>query len=484
VAIPPLERQAIGHSHRSAPPPRDPGPPRARIGWILGLALMSAVLVGALVAVGLGRQSPTDLSAANPAGPMLGSSIASTADLTKLTAEFGHMPVVRTYFPGLPPANAWSSSGKAGANQSAVVVSFKALPADILSGADDAVLSHFFDTAPTNHPIYYSYYHEPEDNIAAAQFSLADYKAAWAHVVALATAAHNPQLHSTLILMAYDLDKTSGRNWKDYLPAGNIISVLGWDAYPSGAVADRNPQLTPPASFMGPAVAASKSVGLPFGFAEFGVEGMSGRPAWLDQVGQYIMDSGALFGTYFQAAQLTDTPSIAAWHTQVVASVTNVPVAPPATPAPAPTTTPPSAAPSTPAPTAPAKPTTPAPTPTPSATATVTPPPPPPAPPASDWISGLAVSPANLIASGQNHVTITFNLAEPADVTVCILNAQGSVVRRIDRPSRQAQKITVSYYGYDGASHRVPDGRYTVLVVASNSLGGSTAVSSLTVSGP
>ena len=81
------------------------------------------------------------------------------------------------------------------------MVSFKALPTTILSGADDTALSHFFNTAPTGSPIYYSYYHEPEDNIAAGQFTLADYKAAWARVVAIADAAHNPDLHSTLILM-------------------------------------------------------------------------------------------------------------------------------------------------------------------------------------------------------------------------------------------------------------------------------------------
>jgi hypothetical protein len=86
------------------------------------------------------------------------------------------------------------------ANKSAVIVSFKAQPKTILSGQDDTALSHFFDTAPTGNPIYWSYYHEPEGNIADGEFTLADYKAAWAHVVSLASAAHNRDLHSTLIL--------------------------------------------------------------------------------------------------------------------------------------------------------------------------------------------------------------------------------------------------------------------------------------------
>jgi hypothetical protein len=88
-------------------------------------------------------------------------------------------------------------------------VSFKALPTAILSGQDDAALSQFFDTAPTGNPIYWSYYHEPEGNIADGEFTLADYKAAWAHVAALARAAQNSDLHSTLILGGYDFSPSS-----------------------------------------------------------------------------------------------------------------------------------------------------------------------------------------------------------------------------------------------------------------------------------
>jgi hypothetical protein len=72
---------------------------------------------------------------------------------------------VRAYYPGLPAANA-RTSGLAGANKSAVIVSFKAQPQTVLSGADDAALAHFFTTAPTGHPIYWSYWHEPENDAA------------------------------------------------------------------------------------------------------------------------------------------------------------------------------------------------------------------------------------------------------------------------------------------------------------------------------
>ena len=166
----------------------------------------------------------------------------------------------------------------------AVIVSFKALPTDILSGADDATLTHFFDTAPTGHPIYYSYYHEPEDNIADGQFTLADYKAAWARVVALADAARNPDLHSTLILIELGPGQGVLRPGLEVLPARwrHHGSTLGWDAYRLGSATNVNPQPTLPADSTGPCITASESVGsalrIPRNSA---LSTATGRAAWM-----------------------------------------------------------------------------------------------------------------------------------------------------------------------------------------------------------
>jgi hypothetical protein len=249
----------------------------------------TAVAASAVACGPSGQASVTEL-AGDPVRniPLLGSSVLSPANLGRVTSQFGRMPIVRVYFPGLPGPRAW-----AGLNKSAVIVSFKALPAAVLSGADDARLRQFFATAPRGHAIYYSYYHEPEDNIAAGQFTAAAYRAAWKHIAALADAAGNPYLHSTLILMNYDLVPASHRNWRDYLPGGSVISVLAWDAYPVGSATNQDPKPTPPARFMGPAIAASRSAGLPYGFAEFGLSTAHGRPRWLTSVGQYLLHSGA-----------------------------------------------------------------------------------------------------------------------------------------------------------------------------------------------
>jgi hypothetical protein len=425
----------------------------ARGVWVGVLGSATALAVAGLTFAGGGRQL-FQFASNNANGPLLGASASSRADLATVTSEFGHLRIVRTYYTGLPPANAWTT-GLPAANHSAVIVSFKTNPSTILSGADDKVLSHFFDTAPTGHPIYYTYFHEPEDNIAAGQFSLADYKSAWARVVKLADAAHNPWLHSTLILMNWDLEKGSGRNWRNYLPGGHIISTLGWDAYPVGSAVNRNPQPTPPAAFMGPCIAASKSVGLPYGFAEFGLSTPTGRPAWMKEVGSYLMSSGALFGSLWDGSKehptlrVTDPGSIAVWRSFVARSGNGQPG-----PGPTPTHTP-----------------TPKPSPTHTPPVTTGP-----------GVTGLAVSPASLAAADQNHVNITFSLNQAANATVLVLNSQGTVVRTLARPARRAGQVTVRYYGYNGRGQRVPAGAYKVLVVASNASGSGTAESALTIS--
>ena len=363
------------------------------------------------------------------------------------------MAIVRTYYPGLPKANAWTT-GLPAANKSAVIVSFKAQPTAILSGQDDGALSHFFDTAPTGNPIYWSYYHEPEGNIADGEFTLADYKAAWAHVVSLASAAHNPDLRSTLILGGYDFSPSSHRSWKDYLPGGGIISTLAWDAYPPGSAKNQNPVAAPPDTFMAQEIAAAKSVGLPYGFAEFGLSTATGRSAWLTGVGNYLLHSGALFATYFNGntqyptLKLTDAASVGVWKGFVAQSGSAAPGPAPASPAPSPAGT--TTAPAT----------------------------------GNPVVSGLALSPSAFTARPQERTAITFSLNQASDVTVLVLDQAGTVVRTLARPAQAPGSHTIRYYGFNGAGHRVPTGQYQVLVLASNAHGSGTAEAPLEIDAP
>ena len=344
--------------------------------WVAAVATASA-LVAAGFAFSLrpvGSVRPVSANnvldaATRPAGgAVFGVSVSGRGGLALSTREFGHLPIIRTSYSGLPAANVWTT-GPDGISKSAVIVSFTAPPSVILAGADNRSLAHFFDTAPAGRPIYYSYYSQPESPVIAHKFTASQYRRAWAHIVAIARKARKADLKPTLILKASDLSASSGLSWKNFLPGRHIISTIAWDAYPAGTLSDHDPRLTPPADFMGQAVAASKSAGLRFGFAGFALATAKGRPTWLKSVANYLMRSGALFGVLspiptVKATSLTDHASLVAWREVVARSGTGqpLPLGPPTTTGPTPTPTP-----STPHPTS--TPSTPVSTPTPPTSA-------------------------------------------------------------------------------------------------------------------
>lgn len=396
----------------------------------------------------------------------LGVNASGLGQLATATEVFGHMPVIRVYYAtAIPGPQEWST-GVLGRSNSSVVLSFDPAPSDIISGADDAALAQFFDAAPTGHAIYYSYYAEPESYIRKGQFTLAQYKQAWAHIVAIADAAHNPDLHSTLILQGQDAFPGDEYNFRNYLPAGGIIAALGWDAYPDGTVEDQNPQPTPPAQFMGPDVAASRSVGLPFGFAEFALGTQNDRPQWLAEVANYLTSNGALFGTLFDAAGfpwmvLNDSASIQAWRSAVAQSASRHALNPPS-------------APSKPVPTS-AKSSRPTPVPVRSASPT-------PSPGVHGLvITGLTITPRKLWANGRNHVRIKFWLSQAAHVSICVFNGQGTVVRQVNRPDSPTGWAARSYYGYSQHLRLLPAGHYEIMVIANNGTASATAYRQLTL---
>lgn len=235
-------------------------------------------------------------------------------------ATFGTLRSVRVYFPGLP--NGWPLADQP---ERTIVVSFKAMPRDVLAGKDDAALLRWFTAAPrAQQQLYWSYFHEPEDNIARGEFTAADYRAAWAHIAALAASARNQHLVPTLILMAWTLNPASGRHVLDYYPGSAVIGELGWDAYNEGA---RRGVYDAPASIYGQAAAVSASLGKPWAVAETGSllvshDDGTRRAAWIRSVGAYLAASGASWVTYFDAPvggafQLTDASSQQAWRSVV-----------------------------------------------------------------------------------------------------------------------------------------------------------------------
>ncbi len=480
------QKQATRHRKKATSARRTRSRPYGLVAFLAVVVLSAAVAVvhnvvapatNAALATASCAAAPS-LAADTSTDTLLGVNSSSPSQLTADTAKFGHLPIMRVYYTGMPDPNAWTTGVQA-INDSAVVLSFRSPPQTVLSGADDAALSHFFDTAPTGHPIYYSYYHEPEPLIQAGDFTLTQYKEAWAHIVAIADGAHNPYLKSTLILMTWDLDPASGINWKDYLPSGNVISTMGWDAYPAGTVHDTNPQPTPPADFMGAAEAASSSVGLPFGFAEFALGTQTDRPQWLAEVASYLRSTGALFGTLFDSTgfpwmELNDSASIQAWHDAVQASGSAGPAPEPSSPlvtSPQPSTAPDSA---TTTPSAPPSSATAAPSAqdaTPGASGTAAP-----------TITDAHVDPAAFAPTGTNHVRVQFKLGSAASIAICVLNQNGAILREIDRPDQPAGWSSSWYFGHDSSGGLLPSGNYPVLIVAGNSAGSTSAQTELTIS--
>ena len=97
------------------------------------------------------------------------------------------------------------------------MVSFKDDPVAVASGADDAYLSSLVRHRPADRVTWWTYFHEPENDVEAGAFTAAQFRAAFRHVAALAQAPATPTLHATLILMGWTA-VTPTRNFADYYP--------------------------------------------------------------------------------------------------------------------------------------------------------------------------------------------------------------------------------------------------------------------------
>ena len=240
-------------------------------------------------------------------------------------AAYGRMPISRVFYGGA--VQQWP--GNAGLSGRPVVVSFKYAPSEVLLGIDDSALSSFFAGAPTGYDVYWSYIHEPEDNIGRGEFTAAEYRAAWQHIADLASAAKNTRLHSTLILMCYTMNPASHRNWKDYYVA-SAQSLLAFDCYNH---AGKQNTYGAPADIFKPVTDwSAANVGIPWGITEVGstlsTNDTNGdqRATWLRQVGAFLANQrlahgyAAIFGIYFDTVgpsgtdyRLTDAASRTAW---------------------------------------------------------------------------------------------------------------------------------------------------------------------------
>ena len=202
-------------------------------------ALRAGAALAALIAVLMALIGMPPASA-GASGVQFGSLVATRGNETfaqavaRQDATYGTptpMPISRVFYNGAPQP--WP--GDAGASGRPVVVSFRYAPAKVVAGQYDAAIAAFFRTAPS-YDVYWSFSHEPEDNVARGEFTAADYRAAWEHIAAIATLEAPPtaNLHSTLILMCYTMNPASRRNWLNYyVPTAQ--SMIAFDCYDHAA---------------------------------------------------------------------------------------------------------------------------------------------------------------------------------------------------------------------------------------------------------
>ncbi|MCZ3387539.1 MAG: hypothetical protein LH645_00060 [Actinomycetia bacterium] len=144
-------------------------------------------------------------------------------------------------------------------------VSFVAPAWQVLSGEHDATLHAWLRHARAGHLIWWTYWHEPEDNVAARDVLAKRYRAAWRHINVIAQRVGGANLHPTLVLMAWTAKSASGRQVRDYYP-GDFIDVMTWDGYdPPGSRG-----YAPPREIFGPVAATTKRVGNRFAIADIG----------------------------------------------------------------------------------------------------------------------------------------------------------------------------------------------------------------------
>ncbi|MEU2612561.1 hypothetical protein ABZ570_13430 [Micromonospora sp. NPDC007271] len=238
--------------------------------------------------------------------------------LARSDRTFGRLRVARIFYPGLPPA--WKGS-RSDVVDRTVIVSFKAAPQDINAGKYDSRLASWFASIPRDHNVYWSYFHEPEDDVERGAFTAEAYRAAWRRIAGLAARANNPKLINTLILMCWTVDPKSGRSFNDFYPGSDVVETLGWDCY-NWAV--RWKRYAPPQEVFGQMISKSRALGKPWGLAETGSDLLPGdsgpgRAEWIRSMTGYVNGQRPEFVAYWNNVvskgdfRLLDQPSIQAW---------------------------------------------------------------------------------------------------------------------------------------------------------------------------
>jgi hypothetical protein len=227
----------------------------------------------------------------------------------------------RAFFSGAP--GSWATDPKLTTGKP-VNVSFKWTPATVLGGTVDDAIRTFFQTAPANLPVWWTYFHEPENEIANGDFTAADYRAAWQHIWTIAheSGVYQANVQAALILMDYTVNPASGRNWLDYYPGAAYVDVLSWDVYgfKEKDADTANDESIQTHMARVPSLAVTQAAGKAYAISEVGYDNPANRPAFLTGLANWARDNNTVFVEYFDEVgglgdhRLSDTASEVVWR--------------------------------------------------------------------------------------------------------------------------------------------------------------------------
>ncbi len=203
-----------------------------------------------------------------------------------LSAQWGDMQVVRSFDGGNGVKPFLDFYQAKDVHWGAVSsYSFKYAPASVVSGAHDAELHQFFAGLADDHRVYWTYWHEPDDELYVKHtFTPAAYRAAWRHIkhIADTVKATRPHMraHATLIIMAYSMSARAAASRPllgpdGMYPGDDVIDVFGVDGYnlaaDQGGVADAATQF-------GPVIDFARAHHKPWAIGELGSIDVKGNP--------------------------------------------------------------------------------------------------------------------------------------------------------------------------------------------------------------
>ncbi|MGI8676499.1 MAG: hypothetical protein ACR2JT_06145 [Nocardioidaceae bacterium] len=163
-----------------------------------------------------------------------GINVATATNYNTRIATYGRVNVARVYYTGMVPA-AWKVTKEGLSEAKRVQVSFKSDPAAFAAGTYDAQLISWLVSIPEGWTVWLTFWHEPNDELKARQFTADSYRAAWSHL-SLVARSQTPALSlGTRVLLApvfmgYQANTATG--WSDaWVPSPAEVDVLCWDCY-------------------------------------------------------------------------------------------------------------------------------------------------------------------------------------------------------------------------------------------------------------